>query len=168
MKEEKLLKPKRGIRHLELLSSSPRGTQRLGTHLGELAEPGDIFLLVGRLGAGKTCLTQGIARGLGIRDYVMSPSFIIVRELYGRLPLYHIDLYRLDQTSEIIDLGLDEYFYGRGVSVVEWADKGLGILPKDALLTQIGYLDDNRRSLKFKATGKRYRQILSRLRQLSI
>ena len=152
----------------EIISPSPLKTQRLGTRLGELAQPGDIFLLSGNLGAGKTCLTQGIARGLGIEDYVMSPSFVIARELYGRLPLYHIDLYRLDQTGEILDLGLDEYFYGRGLSVVEWADKGQNILPEDALLVKIDYLGDTSRRFTFKATGKRYRQILSRLREFRI
>jgi len=153
------------VSQLEIISPSPLKTQKLGVHLGELAQPGDVFLLVGNLGAGKTCLTQGIARGLDIKDYVMSPSFVIARELYGRLPLYHIDLYRLDQTSEIMDLGLDEYFYGRGLSIVEWADKGLNILPEEHLLIQIDYLGDKKRSLKFKAAGRRYRQILSRLRE---
>ena len=168
MKTDGLLINRSDKKQLEIISSSPKETQRLGTRLGELAKPGDVFLLVGNLGTGKTCLTQGIARGLGIKDYVMSPSFVIVRELYGRLPLYHIDLYRLDQTSEIMDLGLDEYFYGRGLSVVEWADKGLNILPTEHLLAQIDYLDDNQRSLKLIATAKRYRQILSQLRQFSI
>ena len=153
---------------LEIISPSPLKTQKLGSYLGKLAEPGDVFLLSGNLGAGKTCLTQGIARGLGIDDYVMSPSFVIARELYGRLPLYHIDLYRLDQTGEIMDLGLDEYFHGHGLSVVEWADKGLDILPEDALLVQIDYLGDTSRRFTFKARSKRYRQLLSRLREFHI
>jgi len=80
---------------LELTSSSPEQTKLLGAYLGGLAKAGDVFLLVGALGTGKTCLTQGIARGLDIKDYVLSPSFVIVRELYGRLPLYHIDPNRL-------------------------------------------------------------------------
>src|SRR4030042_912303 len=116
---------------MKLLSHSPEQTQKLGFRLGELAVPGDVFLLVGELGAGKTCLTQGIAWGLGIQEYALSPSFVIIRELHGRLPLYHIDLYRLDRIEEGIDLGLDDYLYGRGVCVIEWADRALGILPEE-------------------------------------
>ncbi len=150
--------------HLELISQNPAQTQELGARLGRLARPGDILLLVGRLGSGKTCLTQGIARGLDIKDYVLSPSFVIVRELYGRLPLYHIDLYRLDQTAEIAELGLDEYLYGKGVCVVEWAEKGLSELPAEHLLIEIDYLSDTGRRLKFKPSGQRYRDMLTRLK----
>ncbi|OGN90046.1 MAG: tRNA (adenosine(37)-N6)-threonylcarbamoyltransferase complex ATPase subunit type 1 TsaE, partial [Chloroflexi bacterium RBG_13_46_9] len=89
------------------------------------------YLLVGQLGAGKTCLTQGIAWGLGIEEYTLSPSFVIMRELHGSLPLYHMDFYRLDNINEIADLGLDDYLYGRGVCVIEWAEKGMDILPDD-------------------------------------
>ncbi len=150
---------------LEVTTSSPEETRKLGAYLGALAEPGDVLLLVGKLGAGKTCLAQGIARGLNIDDYVMSPSFVIVRELEGRLPLYHIDLYRLEQ-AEIVDLGLDEYFYGQGISLVEWADKALNMLPKEHLLVQIDYLSDDERRFKLKASGKRYREMLAHLRKL--
>ena len=105
-----------------VLSSSARQTRNIGTELGKLAGAGDIILLVGPLGAGKTCLTQGIARGLGIHEYTASPSFVLVREYQGKLPLYHIDLYRLDKIEEVAQLGLDDYLYGKGVCVVEWAD----------------------------------------------
>ena len=119
---------------MKLTSHSPEQTQRLGVSIGEVVLPGDILLLSGDLGVGKTCLTQGIAWGLGIKEYAVSPSFVLVRELYGRLPLYHIDLYRLDHIEEIEDLGLDDYLYGRGVCVVEWAEKGLAVLPTEHLL----------------------------------
>lgn len=151
--------------HLEIVSHSPEETQKIGMRLGELALPGDIFLLVGGLGAGKTCLTQGIAWGLGIKEYAASPSFVVIRELYGRLPLYHIDFYRLDHLEEIAELGLDDYLYGKGVSVVEWAEKGLSLLPEDKLLIEISYLSDNERRLKFKPGGKRYRKIVSQLKR---
>lgn len=150
--------------HLELTSHSPEQTQELGAQLGRLALPGDILLLVGRLGSGKTCLTKGIARGLDIKDYVLSPSFVIVRELCGRLRLYHIDLYRLDQTAEIAELGLDEYLYGKGVCVVEWAEKGLSELAAEHLLIEIDYLADTERRLKFKAGGQSYRDRLTQLK----
>ncbi len=154
--------------YLELISHSPEQTQRLGVRIGELALPGDILLLVGDLGTGKTCLTQGIAWGLGIKEYAVSPSFVVVRELYGRLPLYHIDLYRLNHIEEIVELGLDDYLYGSGVCVVEWAEKGLTILPTEHLLIQISYLSDTERSLQLKPSGKRYLEILAQLKNLSL
>jgi len=154
--------------YLELISHSPEQTQRLGVRIGELALPGDIFLLVGGLGTGKTCLTQGIAWGLGIKEYAASPSFVIVRELYGRLPLYHIDLYRLDHIEEIIELGLDDYLYGNGVCVVEWAEKGLSVLPTEHLLIQISYLSDTERRFQLKPSSKRYQKILTQLKHLSL
>ncbi|MFC2011322.1 tRNA (adenosine(37)-N6)-threonylcarbamoyltransferase complex ATPase subunit type 1 TsaE [Chloroflexota bacterium] len=152
----------------ELISHSPEQTQYLGRCIGELALPGDVFLLSGELGAGKTCLTQGIAWGLDINEYTLSPSFVIMRELYGRLPLYHIDLYRLDRIEESIDLGLDDYLYGRGVCVVEWAEKALSILPTEHLLIKIGYLSDTERSFQMKPGGQRYLEIASRLKQFSL
>jgi len=155
----------RQMNRIKLISHSPEQTQKLGARIGELALPGDIFLLVGKLGTGKTCLTQGIARGLDIREYVMSPSFVIIRELYGRLPLYHIDLYRLDHIEEIEELGLDDYLYGNGVCVVEWAEKGLTALPEEHLLIQIDYLSDTERSFYLKPSGQRYRKLATQLKQ---
>ena len=149
---------------LELTSHSPDDTLKLGAHLGELASGGDVFLLVGSLGAGKTCLAQGIARGLGIKEHTPSPSFVLVRQFYGRLPLYHIDLYRLDHINEIADLGLDDYLYGNGVCVIEWAEKGLSLLPREHLLIEISYLGDTERRLTFKPGSLRYRKILTELR----
>ncbi|MBI4181183.1 MAG: tRNA (adenosine(37)-N6)-threonylcarbamoyltransferase complex ATPase subunit type 1 TsaE [Chloroflexi bacterium] len=154
--------------HIELISRSPEETQKLGRRLGQLALPGDVFLLVGDLGVGKTCLTQGIAWGLDINEYALSPSFVLMRELYGRLPLYHIDLYRLDRIEETMDLGLDDYFYGRGVSVVEWAEKALSILPIEHLLIEISYLSDTERRFQIKPSGQRYREIVAELKQFSL
>ena len=150
--------------YFKLISHSPEQTQKFGVSIGELALPGDILLLVGSLGTGKTCLTQGIAWGLGIKEYTMSPSFVIVRELYGRLPLYHIDLYRLDHLEEIVELGLDDYLYGNGVCVVEWAEKGLSVLPTEHLLIQISHLSDTERSFQLKPSGKRYLEIAAQLK----
>jgi tRNA threonylcarbamoyladenosine biosynthesis protein TsaE len=149
---------------LEIITGSPEETREFGARLGELSRPGDSYLLVGKLGAGKTCLVQGIARGLGIKEYAASPSFVVVRELYGRLPLYHMDFYRLDNLEEIADLGLDDYFYGKGVSVVEWAEKGLSLLPPEHLLIEMSYLSYTSRRLKLKAIGKRYRELVAKLK----
>ena len=149
---------------LELITHSPEETQALGKRLGKIAAAGDVILLVGKLGAGKTCLTQGIAWGLGSDDYAASPSFVLVRELYGRLPLYHVDFYRLENLEEIAELGLDEYFYGKGVTVVEWAEKAPALLPPEHLLIEMEYVSDNERRLKIKAKGKRYRKVLEQLK----
>lgn len=149
---------------VELTTHSPEQTQQFGTHLGKIAQPGDVILLVGKLGAGKTCLTQGIAWGLGIDEYAVSPSFVLVRELHGRLPLYHVDFYRLENLEEIAELGLDEYFYGQGISVVEWAEKALDLLPPENLLIEMEYVSDNERRLKIKASGKRYHEMMAQLK----
>jgi tRNA threonylcarbamoyladenosine biosynthesis protein TsaE len=156
----KLNKP---IEYLEQISRSPEQTREFGIRIGELCQPGDVFLLEGSLGAGKTCLAQGIAWGLGIKEYAASPSFVIVRELHGRLSLYHVDLYRLDHIEEISELGLDDYLYSKGVCVVEWAEKGLSIMPAEHMLIQISCLSDDERRLLLKPSGKRNREILLQL-----
>jgi tRNA threonylcarbamoyladenosine biosynthesis protein TsaE len=148
---------------LELISQSPEDTRKIGAIIGELAQPGDILLLEGKLGAGKTCLTQGIAIGLGIDDYVLSPTFVIMRELYGRLPLYHIDLYRLDDIEESMDLGLDDYFYDDGLSVVEWAEKAISIMPRRHLLIRIDYINDTERRLLLEPSGERYLELAQKI-----
>lgn len=158
------MKIKQPVKRVELVSRSPEETQRLGSVLGERAQPGDIFLLSGGLGAGKTCLTQGIAAGLGITDYVASPSFVIVRELYGRLSLYHMDLYRLDRIEEIAELGLDDYLYGNGVCVIEWAEKGAALFPAEHLLINISYRADTERGFRFEPNGARYEKLVAQLK----
>jgi tRNA threonylcarbamoyladenosine biosynthesis protein TsaE len=152
------------VKYLELVSNSPEQTRKIGMKLGELAASGDVILLVGPLGAGKTCLTQGIARGLGIHEYTASPSFVLVREYQGKLPLYHIDLYRLDRVEEIAQLGLDDYLYGNGVCVVEWADKGLTVLPEEHLLIELQIISPLKRKLSFMPAGTRYLKMLSKLK----
>jgi len=151
---------------LKLNSHNPEQTQLLGNYLGELAQKGDVFLLVGDLGTGKTCLIQGIARGLGVEEYAFSPSFVIVREYHGRLPLYHVDFYRLDHIKEIADLGLDEYFYGDGVCAIEWAEKGLQLLPQNNLLVKLNYVPkyETQRAIHIKSNGERYSGLIRQLR----
>jgi tRNA threonylcarbamoyladenosine biosynthesis protein TsaE len=149
---------------LELTTRNPEETQRLGQALGALAEPGDIILLAGVLGAGKTCLTQGLARGLGIRETTPSPTFVLMREFAGRLPLYHMDFYRLE-FNEIDDLGLDDYLYGRGVCVIEWADRGLAIMPAEHLLIDIEYRGENERWLRLRPRGAHYEALVERLKK---
>jgi len=151
---------------LKLNSHSPEQTQLLGSYLGELAQRTDVFLLTGELGTGKTCLVQGIAHGLDIREYAFSPSFVILREYHGRLPLYHIDFYRLEHIEEIVELGLEEYFYGDGLCVVEWAEKGLQIVPPENLLISLHYIpaSETQRSICLKPQGKRYQKLTEQLK----
>ena len=151
---------------LKLNSHSPEQTQLLGSYLGELAQKADVFLLAGELGTGKTCLVQGIARGLDVKEYALSPSFVILREYHGRLPVYHIDFYRLEHIEEIADLKLEEYFYGDGLCVVEWAEKGFQIVPRNHLLITLQYIpaSETKRSIRLKPRGERYCELIERLK----
>jgi len=148
---------------INTVSESPEETQQVGMQLGKLSQPGDVFLLVGGLGAGKTCLTQGIAWGLGIEGYAASPSFVLINQYRGRLPLYHIDLYRLDSIEEVTELGLDDYLYGNGVCVVEWAEKAWAVLPNENLTVEMSFFSDTSRSITLKPNGKRYIEMISQL-----
>ena len=150
------------------ISHSPQATQTLGSKLGELVKPGDVILLLGALGAGKTCFVQGLARGLGIEENISSPSFVLLREYKGRLPLYHIDLYRLEQLPEIADLGLDDYFYGDGVSVIEWANRAKELLPTEHLLLEFIIVSARQRRLMLTSEGKHYQDLLTQLSEMSI
>ncbi len=150
---------------LELLSRSPEETQRIGEVLGRYAEKGDVLLLTGGLGVGKTCLAQGIAWGLGIHEYLRSPTFVLVAELQGRLKLYHMDLYRLDNPAEVPELGLDEYFSGDGVCVVEWAEKAHDVLPSRHLLVHMARVSENERRLLLTAHNSRYEELLRQLKR---
>ena len=115
-------------------------TRRLGQLIGEAARPGDVYLLTGPLGAGKTCLTQGIARGLGVDSYARSPTFVLATRYRGRLTLHHADLYRIDHPAEAWDLGLEDVMSaGEDVLVVEWADRAATIFPADALWIALDY-----------------------------
>ena len=148
---------------LVLRSHSARETARIGSALGQYAEAGDVFLLSGELGAGKTCLTQGIAKGLGVDEYVRSPTFVLVSVHQGRLPLYHIDIYRLDEVAEVVDLGLEEYLAGDGVSVIEWASKALEVFPQPYVLVTLTYEGENERLIQLEAMGERYESLLSQV-----
>lgn len=125
-------------------------TQMFGRYLGAQAQPGDIICLNGDLGAGKTALTQQIAKGLGVPDscYVTSPSFSILQEYQGRIPLYHMDFYRLGDETEVEDLGFEEFFYLSGLTVIEWSERAVGLIPATRLLIQLTIDDDLSRRVK--------------------
>ncbi len=122
-------------------------TIEFGRRLGAALRPNDVIALTGQLGAGKTTLIQGIAAGLGVRDYVTSPTFIIINEYEGRLPLYHIDLYRLDEGLAVADLGIEEYFTRGGVCVIEWAERLGGLLPPGAEKIELEVVSEQERKI---------------------
>jgi len=126
-------------------SYSTEDTHKIGRWIGTKAQSGDVLLLVGDLGTGKTTLTQGILWGLGGTEYARSPTFVLVNEYPARLTMYHMDLYRLNSIEEIEDLGLDDYLYGNDLCVVEWADKALGYFPVNHAVVQLEVIDDQTR-----------------------
>jgi len=151
------------MEELTLTSRRPRDTAQLGEALGALARPGDLFFLSGTLGTGKTVLAQGIARGLGAPEWVTSPTFVLVNEYHGRLAMYHVDLYRLDTPQEVSSLGLDDYLFGDGVCVVEWAEKAAGVGPLERLDVLLEHRGKYTRRIELAARGDRYRILLDEL-----
>ena len=145
-----------------LSSENPAYTFQFGKNLGMLLVPGDVVALVGELGAGKTTLTQGIVRGLGVGEehYIGSPTFTLINEYAGRMPVYHLDFYRIETPSEIVNLGLEEYLHGEGVAVIEWADKVEALLPEDHVMITLQYIDSTVRTLEIEGTGKRYAALI--------
>jgi len=149
---------------IRILSSDPEETQGVGRVIGERAQAGDIYLLTGPLGAGKTCLTQGIALGLGVSGYVRSPTFVIMSQYQARLTLYHVDLYRIGGPLEGWDLGLDEQLFGDGVCVVEWADRAAELFPEEALWIALDHgRGENQRTVSFGKAPERYFPVLEQL-----
>ncbi|BAS28669.1 tRNA (adenosine(37)-N6)-threonylcarbamoyltransferase complex ATPase subunit type 1 TsaE [Limnochorda pilosa] len=149
-------------------SGSPAESLELGRWLGKRVLPGDVLLLEGELGAGKTLLTKGLAAGLGIDpDRVTSPSFTLVQVHRGRIPLYHVDLYRLEDAAEIEALGLEELLEGDGVAAVEWASRLPGSLrPEGALWVWIEAGGEDRRRFRLQAAGDRMEALLEELAQV--
>ena len=139
----------------------------MGEKIGKKLRGGEVIALIGELGAGKTCLTQGLALGLGInpREYVTSPSFTLINEYQGRLPLYHIDLFRIRGREEVEGLGCEEYCYGEGVTIIEWAEKAESLLSEEYLRIELIPLDEEQRQIRLKPFGQRYREILKGIRK---
>lgn len=153
---------------LALRTGSPEQTQRLGVAVGERARAGDVYLLSGPLGVGKTCFTQGLARGLGVDGYVRSPTFVLMTRHHGRLTLHHIDLYRIGSLEEAWDLGLDEQLFDSGVCVIEWAERAEELLPEEALWLEFNYgPDDSLREIVLDSQSPRYDDLLAHLNDLA-
>jgi len=130
------------------VTTDEEATLDLASRFGRTLGPGDVVALVGDLGAGKTVFAKGIASALGVDEAVSSPTFVLIHEYAGSLPLYHMDLYRLAGEREILDIGVEEYFYGDGVSVVEWAEKLGPRLPGHAAVVLISRLDGGGRAIE--------------------
>lgn len=145
-------------------SSSTRETKMWGRRLGSLLEGGELLALSGDLGSGKTCFIKGIARGLSLREEnILSPTFTMIQEHHGRLPLYHIDLYRLD-TVALDDLGLREYLFSESIAAVEWFERLQEGNEINRLSVRISYTGANSRCIEFTAIGERYSSLVIRFR----
>ena len=150
---------------IDFISHGAAQTQRVGARLGELLQPGDVILLEGDLGAGKTVLAQGVAQGLGIDDPVTSPTFTLIHEYEGRLPLYHVDLYRLAGAADAANIGLEEYLYGDGVTVIEWPDRAASLVPGDYLVISLRPIADTKRALRLTPHGARYEALVAEFKR---
>lgn len=146
---------------LDFVSHSAAQTRRLGVRLGRLLHPGDVLLLTGEFGAGKTTFIQGVAEGLGIDGPVTSPSFILVWEYrtgdaQAGIPFYHIDLYRIESLQEALEIGLEDYLYGEGICALEWADRVPAAVPEEHLRIALSFLSETKRVVRMEPAGPRY------------
>ena len=150
----------------EVHTRSPEETREVGRAVAGLLVPGDVVSLTGDLGAGKTCFVQGAARGLGVTDPVASPTFVLVREYRGQLPVYHLDVYRLDRLQEVLDLGFEELLDPRGVVFVEWGSGIEALLPPTYLEVELLMPDDGDvRTLRMTGHGPGWADRWARLRE---
>jgi tRNA threonylcarbamoyladenosine biosynthesis protein TsaE len=160
------LRAVQSVNELDFISHGPLQTERVGQRLGELLRQGDLVLLVGTFGAGKTHLVKGLARGLGSDDLVTSPSFVLVNEYRaGRAQrgtrIYHVDLYRIAEEDELATIGLDELWSGDGVCLIEWPERAGAHIPADHLAVHIEHLSETKRRIRFVPHGRRYVDVVS-------
>lgn len=137
-------------------------TKDIGYKLGQLVTPKSVICLIGDLGAGKTTMTQSLAKSLEVDDYITSPTFTIVNEYEGRIPLYHFDVYRIGSSDEMYDIGFDEYIDGDGVCIIEWANLIEDILPNEYLYIEMNYKETGREMI-LTPKGEKYEEIVKEL-----
>jgi len=130
------------------VTKSAEETRKVGEVIGKRLRPGDVVCLVGELGSGKTTITQGIAQGLGVRNFVVSASFKLINEYKGKIPVYHFDLFRLERISEVEELGYREYFYDQGVTIIEWAEKIRPLWPDERIEIELKITSEDSREIK--------------------
>jgi tRNA threonylcarbamoyladenosine biosynthesis protein TsaE len=147
-----------------IVTNKAEETWRIGEALGGLLKPGDMVCLYGDLGSGKTNFSYGVARGLGIQDRITSPTFTLANEYHGRIPLYHLDLYRLKDEHELENIGFEKYVDSDGATLVEWADRAEHSLPHDRLNIYFSYAGETCREVGFFSEGERSRELLAELR----
>jgi len=147
---------------VEIASESAEQSFALGMAVGKEAGEGDVFALSGELGAGKTCFTGGLARGIGVNENyaITSPTFTLINEYPGRCRFYHFDVYRLNEIDELVDLGYDEYMSAKGVIAIEWAEKIKNALPEDTISVNFTYIDENKRIIRISGPKKRVRELV--------
>ena len=133
---------------MTFITNSPEETIELGIRIGKALKKGDVIAMQGTLAAGKTTITKGIAQALGIKDTITSPTFCLISEYYGKMPLYHMDVYRLDGEEDFVNLGTDDMIYGDGVSIIEWSEKIMNELPKKTIILKITPQDDGSRKIE--------------------
>jgi tRNA threonylcarbamoyladenosine biosynthesis protein TsaE len=151
---------------MKIISGSVKETISIGKSLALSLQKGDIVCLFGDLGSGKTVLTKGISSGLGVKPgKILSPTFVLLRRYGGKVPVYHFDLYRLNDPKDILGIGYEEYFFDEGISVIEWADRLGYYMPKEFLKIKLEISGEKRRTLKFTATGRHYRRLLEKLNE---
>lgn len=155
---------------LDFISHSPAQTERIGARLGQLLCAGDLILLSGPLGAGKTQLIKGIARGLGYDGPVTSPTFVLINEYradaaHQWVPIYHVDLYRLDGVRELSTIGLDELLMTEGVCLIEWPERAAMALPSEHLQIVLSYVSETKRQVRLMPRGQRYRDLLATFKE---
>ena len=146
---------------IEIISVSAEQTWEIARFIGGKLRKGDVLALSGELGSGKTCFTGGLARGLGVDEkyQITSPTFTLINEYPGRCKFYHFDVYRLNSYTEFEDLGYEEYFSGKGIVVIEWAEKIVQVLPADTFFISFEYLDENRRKIIIKGPKSRLKEL---------
>lgn len=149
-----------------LKSTSPQQTFRLGYKIGKKLAPAAVICLIGPLGSGKTTFVQGVTSGLRTKPKATSPSFRLINEYSGFLPVYHFDLYRLGNIKDLENLGYSEYFYGQGITIIEWAEKIKSSWPDENLRIDFQYLDSSSRRIELIAHGKAYQNILREIQSL--
>ncbi len=148
---------------MKFISRSPEETVEFAAALAGYLKGGDIICLFGDLGSGKTTFVKGIAQGLSIRqEKVNSPTFVLMNSYKGKLPLFHFDFYRLDRPEEIAAIGYEEFLYGNGVAVIEWAERFGDLLPDENLSIRFSCQKENERLIKFAAKGQRYETLIDR------
>ena len=154
------------MKSVQYLSQNEKETLRLGAELAPYLRYGSIVCLFGDLGSGKTTFTKGIAQGLKINQTkVNSPTFVLMNIYEGKKPLYHFDLYRVEKAEEILNIGYEEFLYGDGVTVVEWADKLGDLMPRECLSVQFIHQENNNRLIQFEPKGKHYIDMIKKISQ---